>query len=266
MAEAPLVGETWRDIESLRGLLDQLSTKPLTEAVFVNDEGDWRFVAALPDVDVTGTRPIYAALDEAAEQNNVDFALLSRLVLLDAADADAQTLTYAKVSPSAPPRQLDVTLPSLPGYAGAVLRRDARLERVLSGRRLEEEVLSELQAQGLNLIERGERLDIGWRADFIVYPRHGDHVQSARRFIVEVVIADRRSVKTRIRDAAGMANVAGCPVILVMSSPEPGALELQASYGVVPVLTVDWERQGAGRLRETLAEAARWIDDHSIEV
>lgn len=252
MVETSLVAEMWPDVQALRGLLGQHATKAITEAVFLNDEGDWRLVAALPGVNVTGTRPIYSALDEAAQQGDVDVSLLSRLVLLDASDRDAHTLTYTRVSPTTPPKRFDVTLPSLPGYSGAVLRRENRIERLRSSRWLEEEVSAALELQSLH-VDRAVRLDIGWRPDFVI------HVGNQRQVLAEAMTVDRRTVKTRIRDAAGLANIAGCPVILIFAVPGNGDLELEESYGIVPVLLVDWERQGGARLREALALARRWV-------
>jgi hypothetical protein len=255
VVEASVVGDVWRDVEELRSLLGGPGLAPLAEALFVNDDGDWRLVVVMADVEAKGTRPIYAALDEVAQRKQADFSLLSHLVVLDPIDHDSQAVVSSPVVQSIPPKRLNFTIPSLAGYQGAVLRRDPRFERQRSGRRLEAEVSDALRELGVP-VQSEFRLAIGWRADFAV------SVGSDRSVLIELKVTDRRSVKTRIRDSAGMANVSERPVVLVMLSADQGGIDVEERYGAIPVFPVDWERQGIAGLSEALAKASRWITEN----
>ena len=259
MAEASLVDQIWPDVTEVRRLLEGLDPRPLTEAMFVDEEGDWRVVAVLPDVELTGTRPIYRALDEAAAAGGVDFSLLSRIVVLDAADRAAQALAYGPVSSITPPRRLEVTIPALPGYAGAILQRDDRLNRRRLERQIYEEVAAALHSDGIEL-EREVALSHAWRPDFVV-PL--DHVG---RVAVEVVVSYAKNLRNRIEEIAGRANLVAEPAIVVWTTVDRRLPRLNESYGFVPVIPVNWEQNGVERLREAIVEAKEWSEARLSEV
>ena len=255
MAEALLVNPEWKDVSALRELLAKQDRRPLLEAVFVDPDGDWRLVTAWPRLDITGTRPIYKALDSSVAGTKLNPKLLTQLVLLNSADPDAQILASAPIADAFPPRRFDVELPSLPTFRGAVIARDPHLERMVTGFRLEHDVRAALTEIGVTF-ELEPRLPIGWGADFRV-ERHPMHA-----VLVEVKVADKRSAKSRIRDAAGLANMAACPVVLVLALTE-SLTDAARQFGLVPVFIVDWA-EGKAALQEALKAADEWFHKDTL--
>lgn len=248
MVDASVVNAIWPEVEALRGVLSQSEPPALLEALFVADDGDWRLAAVMPNVETVGTRPIYAALDTLAEAAGIEVGLLSRLAVLDVGDADAAGLAYAPVHRERPPRTLDQDLPSLPGYAGAVLHRVAGSPGALRTYALTEEVSSALVSEGFD--PQPARSD--FRADLII--QQGDD----RRVLIEVKSTLGNNLRNHILECAGLANVQGWPVILVYVLRGTLRRQLDESYGVIPLLPVDWEQDGIDGLRRALTQAFDW--------
>jgi hypothetical protein len=252
MVEATLVDEIWREVSALRKLIETADSRPLTEALFIDPVGSWRLVAVYADIESAGVRPIYRTLDDAAKKEQVDVGLLSQLVLLDPSDQEAQILAASSTISQDPPRRFEVEIRSLPGYVGAVISRDLVSERRATGQQLEQSVADALAQRSLSF-EQQRRLSIGWRPDFVVSTAAGD-------FLIEAVVTGRKSLKSRLRDAAGLANVAERPVIMVAIIMDGFDLELKRSYGSVPLLIVDWDSvDSALELDNAIKEAERWL-------
>ena len=253
MVDSFLVNEIWSEVSALRGLLTKYEKKPSVEALFVNDEGDWRLVELLPGIEKTGIRPIFAALDDLARRENVDVSLLSRLLFVDSFDGEANRLSFATVSLGNPPKRFDVVSSLLPGYVGAILRRDSGSERIQRIRQLEDEVASALSELGIEP-RKYSRFEGGQRPDFVI------DLGNDRVVLVEAVVARSYNQRARLRDAAGMANLTGRPVILAMAILDQGDIRLNDVYGVVPVISIDWENRGKEGLAWALSNAERWYE------
>jgi hypothetical protein len=251
MVEAKLVTNIWPEVQSLLSLLEILEPALISETLFLNDDGEWRLVCVVQDVDRLGTRPIYAVLDEQAQKTRAEFSLLSRLVLLDPGDEEARQLMYGPTSAALPPRDFRVALASLPGYLGANVRLKARSGVFAVARILVDEVEAVLRHMGLDF-ERDIHPPLGppnlW-ADFVV------RREDAYAVLVEAKISDPKNARNRINDAAGMANLTGLPIVLVVVWRGELHFELESPIGIVPVYTIDWLKEGPDGLINALRMA-----------
>lgn len=254
MAETSVVNADWEGVSLLSGLLDGQARPPLLQAVFVAPWGDWRLAAVISHLDSTGTLPIYEALDEAARREGVALESLSRLLLLDLYDPEAQRLFHADVEPL-PPRRFDLTLTALPEHVGAVIKRNRAALRVFSQRRLEVEVLMALKETPYE-VHLGIELEGGWRADAAVLVDRGS-------IPIEIAVADRKNYRSRLASAAGIANLVGLPLVLVFGLLEPDESSSLKRHGTVPVFEVKWGSDGAPALHRAVEEAAAWLSHRS---
>lgn len=258
MVEAALVAGEWDDVLALTAALQSLDRKPLVVAVFASDEGDWRLVAVIRDVDVTGTRPIYRELDERVQAQDVPPSLIPRLLILDLEDPDARSLVLSSVEP-VPVRHFAAYISALPNHRGAVIHRDSHALRSISARRLEFEVAAALSASGL-VTHLGVQLTGGARVDFVVEDPSG------RAAAVDAVVADRKKIRPQVTRAAGIANLAGMPVVLVAGGFEEWGGSARTRHGVVPVFLVNWSVQDPTRLLDAIAAAWDWVAQPDLAI
>lgn len=257
MAEVLLVDEIWPDVSKLRSLLRHLDAKPLAEALTVDASGEWQLLVVLEGVAVRGTRPVFAMLDAAAESEDADYRLLTHLVLLDPTDAEAQRLVELPVSgPERPRRFSSQTISDRYGESIAVLSRNDRLWTLASVRQLESEVLRVLQEHGWEVSSQ-PAMASGVRPDMAVYNRDQTLIG-----LVEIGSGHSKNWRNRIRDAAGMANLAATPVVFVYRTHGQTGPEPAERYGFVPVLPLDWEHDGESRLLEVVEFAGQWMTTH----
>lgn len=202
----------------------------LARALFVSDEGDWRLAVISPDVERLGRLNVARRLHAAAIEGGFSGEDIGRLLVLGAGDPDASMLLTEGLG-----SRRAVPLEEMPEYRGYLLWRSPEGRRYVA-----EGVRSALQAaldaEGY-ASEPDVRLPIGWRADLQV-SRHG------RSGLIEVATAEVKSWKSRLRDAAGVANLSGLPTVLVLISPVRLPDDLLARQGVVPVTVVDWQESG----------------------
>lgn len=257
MAEVLLVDEIWPDVLKLRSLLSHVDAKPLAEALTVDALGEWQLLVVLEGVAASGTRPVFAMLDAAAESENADYRLLTHLVLLDPMDAEAQRLVELPVSgPDRPRRFSSQRISDRYGESIAVLSRNDRLWTLASVRQLENEVVRALQEHGW-YVSSQPALPSGVRPDMAVH--NGDH---ALMGLIEVGSGHPKNWRNRIRDAAGMANLAAIPVVFVYRTHGKTGPQPAGRYAYVPVLPVDWEDNGQSRLLEAVEIAGQWLAKH----
>lgn len=252
-----MVNEDPTGVEQLRKAVRATGLLPLVEALFRDETGDWRLVVVVPDLSRISLRTVYQGVSTVLDRSGGQFWLAERLTLLGEDDPGAAALLRLPVEKGSP-GPMDLTLPLLPGFRGSILGGTGSRLR-MSSKQLASDVRLRLDGLGL-VVENDPRLSTGWRADFSVEMGHSN------RILVEVVTTDRRSVGSRLRDAAGMANIAGFPVVLVYRTREGGDKSLDSSYGLVPVLTVDWDNDGPGRLDQALDEASVWNRRHRSSI
>lgn len=253
MAEAALVAEDWEDVQTLRGLLEAGSRKPLLEALFTDEDYSWRLIAVFDELEQSGRRPLYQELERSAETANVDPHLLARLHLLDAGDPEVASLGSSPVADALPPRRFDVFLPLFPTLRGALIYRSPHYLRAVRSR-LVNDVRDSLHRLGADVFERTK--GPGWNADF------GVHVGDDMWMLVETKMADRRDSLRQVRETAGLANLSSCPVILVLSSSSGAGIPSDRIYGVVPTFVVRWEDEGQTGLQKAMYAAESWIREN----
>ena len=259
MASAPLVVPDWDAVTALADLLESLIPRPVVQSVFVAPWGDWVLVAVMRDLDRTGAFPVYRELDHAVEAETVEAELVSHVQLLDADDPGAAALLSASpgphISSGEPPRTLDLTLSGLPEFSGALVRRDSHALRVLNHRRLEAELLAELQLSGYPVLF-GVEAEGDWRTDLAL------EVDSGKYVAVEAVISDRKNIRTRIVRAAGVANLTGRAVVFVVGTlggDDVVSHDWHGGVGVVPVFPLVWDGDSSRRdLDDAVSAAAAW--------
>lgn len=251
MVETHLVNDDWNEVLVLSELLDQFVPKPLVQAVFVAPWAEWRLVSVMRDLDRMGTRPVYAHLDESVRSGDIDPSLPSRVMLLDVDDPQARQIIEAPAEPI-PPRRFEIEVQALPELVGAVIKHDTRALHMLNQRRLETEVLDELQHSGAR-VEIGVRDSSGWQRDVVVIWAGGSSAS------IEIVTTTKKSWRSRLIQAAGLANLTKSPVVLVVGAVDLDPDAVQAQAGVVPVFPVIWNSDDPTEFHTALVRAEQWV-------
>lgn len=253
MVDSFVVNEIWPEVAALRQLLTKREPATSIEALFINDDGDWRLVVALTGIDQTGVRPVFAALDVLAREENVDVSLLPRLFFVDLYNEEAQSLRYGIVERGVPKR-FELSSSLLPGYSGAILKRNDREDRNERIRRFEQEIQSSLADLEISTHAPGSFMErLPWQQpDFVIESPTGETI------LVEAIVTNHRNLRSRLREAAGLANISGVPLILVISFFDKGSVDLDSQFGVVPVFPIDWSEHGKEGLALAISDAELW--------
>lgn len=230
MAEAVLVDRASVMASDLAAAVSQSGVHQVARAVLVSDEGDWRLAVVSPDVERSGRLSVARRLHAAAMESGLVGEDISRLVVLGVTDPDsAALLTEGSLG------RRGTLLEEMPQYRGYLLWRSFEGRRyVAEGVRAE--LVAALDNAGYGT-EVEVRLPMGWRVDVLV-------TRTGWSAAVEIAMAEAKTWKSRLRDAAGVANLSGLPMVLVLVSPARVAEELQGPQGVVPVTVVDWREAG----------------------
>jgi hypothetical protein len=204
-------------------------------AVLVDDGGDWTFVVVTNAVDSVGRLEVSRRLYAAAIKNENRTDQISRLMILGPDDPGASELLSESTEPA-----FGVYVDSFPEARAYVIWRAPIVRRALADA-VRSELVDRLVATNYSVAEH-PRLEVGWRADLVVGRAGPANPQAIA--LIEVVVADAKSWKSRLRDAAGMANLAGLPVVLVLVSSAPLPSDLLTRRGAIPVQVVDWTAAG----------------------
>jgi hypothetical protein len=249
VVETALVEEIWPQVAALRSLFVKHVGAPLAEALAVSNFGEWRLLTVFPEIESRGTRRIFEALDQAAGESGLDYRLLTHLMLLDPVDPQAQRLMELPFTRSdGPPRRFQPDPIASHEMAWiALLSRNDRMLRALDVKALQEEVMATMSGLGLTVVEQ-YRLPNGSRADIAILRPDG-----RPGALVEVVLSDRKNWLNRVHRAAGTANLARLPVLLVHKERGYSGVTTESTYGEIPVVPIDWEQEGAAGVRRALA-------------
>lgn len=230
MAETVLVEHLTALAQPLLQLVQNAPIPQLCRALLVDNDGDWQVAIVSPDVEARGRLAVARSLYGSADVSSAD---LSRLIVLGVRDPDAvQMLSVSRFRPSGRPIALAES-----GLDAYVLWVSPSWQRVVvEGVRAE--LAKELPGHGF-VVEREVRTGYG-RPDLVVE-------SGTSRVLVEIASADAKNFDNRLRDAAGIANLAGSPLVLVLLAAGflPPVMMLEPQ-GTVPVLIVDWDVSGTG--------------------
>lgn len=230
MAEAVLVDRAAAEAEELAESISNAHVSAIARALLVSDEGEWRLAVISPDVESIGRLGVARQIHSAAVAGGLGGDDISRLVVLGAADPDSTALLMEEVG-----SRRGVRIEEMPDFRGYVLWRSPSARRVVVDS-VRSQLESSLVGAGYT-IEFDVQLPIGWRADVRV-------TDSSGAYLIEIASAGPKSWKSRLRDAAGVANLAAMPVVLVLVSSVRVPSDITRRYGAVPVQAVDWQHAG----------------------
>jgi len=237
----------WDDVAVLRSAVDNAPGERILEAVFVDHLADWRLVTVYAGL--TSAKPIYNSVHNALLATEAQLGLLSHLVVLDVQHPDASPLLRAPISEGEGP---SIAVSSLPEFEGIVIARDEKRANRYMGSLLERDVERTLLEDGRKM-ETDRRLDVGWEPDL--------QVETASGYVlVDVKTVHGNNVRNRIWEAAGLANISGNPVVLVLDVRGGTTVRMEERVGVIPVFLVEWSAAGhVARLNAAVAGAEGWL-------
>lgn len=246
MAEAALVDRARAQSKPLDESVAKSDLSVLARALLVSEDGDWRLAVITSDVERLGRLGVARVLHKSAVSSGLGGEEISRLVVLGESDRDSSTLLMEESD-----SWRGTWLEAAPEFRGYVVWRSPGARRWLAAA-VQAQLLDAFTADGLH-VETDFRLEIGWRADLLLSDGRVE-------CLVEIVGASPQSWKSRLRDAAGVANISGLPVVLVIVSSVGVPGELLRPWGMIPVLLVDWN---AAR-QAGVMDAVRWAMNRGL--
>lgn len=251
------------DVTQLRSILAATTIRPIAEAVFVDELGEWKVVAIIPSLEGLGARPIFVEMYRMAEQLGKDPEIVAHLMLLDADDSDAEVLLKKPVTSLEAAAAGGISIAAIPGFRGAVIAKAPQVARI-QGMEFEQRVIDTVRALGLQVTVGGSILSSYHDAQvggYMVRPDAWISIDGAE-VALEASLVSRKNIKSRLGAIAGLANLLARPVVWVVGSSGDRELPL-GSYGVVPVFPVNFDPDDSSELLSAVRQATLWVQEHN---